>query len=44
MHLKENQLPILTCWKGTTETNTYYFCLENKLTTHNYDRITIKTP
>ena len=33
MNLNENQLPILTSRKGTTETNTHIFCLENKLAT-----------
>ena len=38
----EKQLVILTSRKGTTETNTHNFCLENKLTRDDYERITIK--
>ena len=38
----ENQLAILTSWKSTTETNTHNFCSENKVTTDDYGRITIK--
>ena len=39
----ENKKCLLgTNCKGTTETNTHNFCLENKLTTDNYGRITIK--
>ena len=30
--------------KGTTETNTHSFCLENKLAADNYGRIVIKKP
>ena len=40
----EKQLATLTSWKGTTETNTPYFCLKDKLTTDDYRRITIKIP
>ena len=44
MYLNENQLAIFTNWKGTIETNTHDFFPQNKLTTDNYGRITIKTP
>ena len=43
-YLNEKELAILTSGKGTTETNTHNFCLENKLITNDYERITIKIP
>ena len=31
-------------WEGTTEANAHNFCPENKVTTDDYGRITIKIP
>ena len=43
-HLNQHRLAVLTSWKGTTETNTRNLCLEFKLGTANYGRITVKNP
>ena len=40
----KDQSTILTSWKGIIETNTYIFCLKNKLTTDDYGIIIIKIP